>query len=848
MTKFFYGLPVGGRVTMRLTRTDNATFLDADVAQYGIPPTTGTPTITFNITLRRAPRDLVAPCQVWLRATGHNGALGMNGSPISEPAGDTHVYDPTQCELTHIYFFPDEGYTPYNALNLPTAWADRNVRYGKQVAHVFTAAGDKEVTCFCFDSQGRWGFASYKFGSGGQSGPIITPDSLFGSLSTISLRVDSSGDFTGATSGSVQVTGVTNLRAAMAAMWNAGRRNIRVELRAGDVFIDPERMFEDLTSNANAGGVLNPRQNLHGLYVTRFGTGANPKIRLVARDITCITSPFGSNYRQTVCTGVDFEGTWDPTTENGRAIGQAMAFNSSAPVLLHRSRITGLGSGFDWGLGNNAPPADDGVNGVAQCLSDVSVRDWANYAVNGSTNSWAPIALLDTELAQNPDALTGIDQWLLGGQTQTELGNRHGARHGNNFELYFSRLYYRGRGGWSNNSDRRATVNPPTTEQGMRLWANFGTPGTDYTRRCMGAMDRVAFEGGGLAIGPTTTTFLPTLNMVIDKALFVGTAMNQGGPVVYTPGVTVRNAYVYVHNIGPQGQNTDANRSALGASARDVNQNLRDVVGRGPVRFINCTAINLSPSSSMGSPYDAIQVDSAFDAGSGVFNCVERVVNRSIDIPSPTLLGSSPLAGFVCTHKALRWNFPPIGTAGGATPPTVGQARLLETGTSGTCAPGEWIKIAWPNFTGLCNGAGMADVRAAVLANSTQNHQTSIAYPNNPNEVRQMGPIKGGAVYDTSDPTGLRIQNTGTITWPSTAQVWVLLDLKDSLMTGKAGTSTDGIVLPAPRPLAGSSALNTGTVAPRSLDDFFGTRKPGSVTNTGSTVPGSASQGAFEPV
>jgi hypothetical protein len=837
MTKFFYGLPVGGRVTIRVTRTDNATFLDADVAQYGIPPTTGTPTITFNVTLRKAPRDLVAPCQAWLRATGHTGALGMNGSPISEPAGDTHVYDPTQCELTHIWLLPDEGYTLYNVPNIPTAWRDRLTAYGKQIAHVFTTAGDKEVTCFCFDSQGRWGFASYKFGSGGQSGPIITPDSLFGSLSTISLRVDSSGDFTGATSGSTQVTGVTNLRAAMIAMWNAGRRNIRVELRAGDEFIDPVQMFEDLEGTVNG----NPRANLHGLYVTRFGTGANPKIKLVARNITCITHAFGPNYRQTICTGVDFEGPWDPTIENGRVLGQAMNTPGDACALLHRTRVTGMGSGFDWG----ATSTNGGV-----VFSDIRVNRWANYGTNGSTDCRSPIALLDFELAQDPDALAGIDQWLLGGNTQTELGNRHGpARHGNNFELYFDRGYFRGRGGWSNQSDRRYTVNPATTEQGVRLWANFGTDATFYNRRCMGSINRVVSEGGGMAIGPTTSNFLPTLNLVMDKVLLVSTPVQQDGLMsIFCPGVTVRNLYVFRHNIDRQGGNSLALEVRLSPIRLAAPNDLRDVAGKGPVRLINATAINNAPASYFLGYSASFVVSSAFDAGSGIFNSVDRVPALGIDTPSPTLLGSSPLEGFVCTHKAIRWNFPPIGTANGATPPTVGQARLLETGTSGTCAPGEWIKIAWPNYTGFCNGAGMADVRAAVLSNSTQNHQTSIAYSGNPDAVRQMGPIKGGAVYDTSDPTGLRIQNTGTITWPSTAQVWVLLDLKDSLMTGKAGTSTDGIVLPTPRPLAGSSALNTGTVAPRSLDDFFGTRKPGSVANTGSTVPGSASQGAFEPV
>ena len=98
--------------------------------------------------------------------------------------------------------------------------------------------------------------------------------------------------------------------------------------------------------------------------------------------------------------------------------------------------------------------------------------------------------------------------------------------------------------------------------------------------------------------------------------------------------------------------------------------------------------------------------------------------------------------------------------------------------------------------------------------------------------------------------TYFRIQNNSGATWLDTGnpRLWVKLDLTDYLMPGKSGTGTEGNTLPAPRPLAGSSALSTGNPLPRSLSDFFGTRKPGSRTNTGTIVAGSASQGAFEPV
>jgi hypothetical protein len=820
----FERVMVGVRYAYRFVREEDGALRLIGV--LGSPPP-GSGTITFDITLPRAPADLVAPCGVFLRAANISGAQYANGDPISEPPGNDNVYDPTQHYITFAWFLPDEGYVPLHTPNTPTAWRDRTRAYGKQISCVLTAPGDKTITSFAYDERGNWGFATYVFGAGGQSGPILSRAAVYPANTVISLRVDASGDFSGAFPGSTQVTGVANLRAAMQAIWGAGRRNICVELRAGDEFLDPVNMFENLSSGLNG----NPRDNLKGLYITRFGVGPNPIIRYFTRDTTGVTTPDRSDLRQVIIDNIQFRGRWDPTTELELPWSQAFSFAATCPCLVHRCTITKLGS-----VGSSGISAPGSV-----ILSDISGSDWANYSVPFPGPGF--FAMLDFDIAQNPDALCGVDQIALGGQQSTELGNRHAFRWSYVFDTYIARGSFFFRGGWSQNGDTSYTTNPATEEQGHRGFTWFddtGPTGPNFNeRRHHHFWDRVATEGAGMGLGVTVirvnsnSSFNPK-NFVIDKMLYVATAMNRRFLGSSMGGVTIRNSYFRRFDIPAQG---------WGLFDSDVDFTPQGAFSPGTlpmVRIYNNTFINDGPASTVGNPHFGVKIDAAFQS---------EVANNVVVIPTRSVggafapLGVSALAGVVTRSKPLRWNFPPIGSVGGTIPPTVGTLRFNETGTAGPVAPGEWMAIPWPNFSGLCNGAGMADVRAAVLANATQNHMMSVAV-NGQSQFFHLGPLKGGAVFDTSNPTFLRIQNTSAVTWPATSSAWILLDLRDSLMPGKTGTGTEGRTVNAPIPGTGSAA-RAAPSGVRAYDHFLGEIQNGQKDSAGNLVSRTQVIGAF---
>jgi hypothetical protein len=122
-----------------------------------------TPNASFTIQLVDGCTDVVAPYGAVLRATG------FTGFAVSEPAGNDNVYDPTQHKITFIWDFDDPGYAPVTTPNVPEAWRNLNLAYGKQVAHVWHTPGSYTVTCLAFDAQGNWGTASYTFAQGGNS-------------------------------------------------------------------------------------------------------------------------------------------------------------------------------------------------------------------------------------------------------------------------------------------------------------------------------------------------------------------------------------------------------------------------------------------------------------------------------------------------------------------------------------------------------------------------------------------------------------------------------------------------------------------------------------------------------
>jgi hypothetical protein len=236
---------------------------------WGTPPTgPSNPNASFSITLRKAPADLIAPCGVWLRAANFVGFKDYDNNTLVEPAGDDNVYDRTQHDITYIWDFPDEGYVPMVTPNIPTSWRNRLRGYGKQVAHVFTSPGTKVVNCAAFDTKGNYAFATFTFGVGGNAGPILDPDTFYAGDLTICVVSNGAVSTVGAPAGATIVTGPENFGAVLNARWTAGKRNLRVLMRAGDEIVDSNFIGAPLSNGTG-------RSNCKGMFIGRFGTGAN---------------------------------------------------------------------------------------------------------------------------------------------------------------------------------------------------------------------------------------------------------------------------------------------------------------------------------------------------------------------------------------------------------------------------------------------------------------------------------------------------------------------------------------------------------------------------------------------
>jgi hypothetical protein len=777
-------------------------------------PAQTTPNASFTIQLVDGCTDVVAPYGAVLRATG------FTGFSVSEPAGDTNVYDPTQHKITCIWDFDDPGYQPATTPNIPTVWRNPNLAYGKQVAHVWNTPGSYTVTCFAFDAQGNWGTATYTFAQGGNSPAIADPSLFFSTNKTIC--VSQAGDFADAPVASTKVTTIAAARAAMQSLWGTGQRTMRLLIRAGETFTNTG-LAGDLASGSNPG---NPRDNLKGLHIGIFGSGPRPVFRRTQPGTPdFISFPDRADCRQLVVADMDFRGDWSAATETGNDLGAGSALYTAGFNLFHRCRFDGFSS----------TPADHDMPRPI-VFSDTEITNWGNYGTYCDSRFFV---FLGCDLHQHSDALNGVGQET-GGQQPTELGNRHGPfRNGSRgYDSIFSGSSFFSRNGWFPASG--GTTFQQSFEQAcIRFMQHFSSDGTNV-RRHHHVWDRCSFEGGDsvAAVGPSVppNNFIETngKNMVIDKCLFVGTAATYGSLLsISLSGVTIRNSYFYRHNVGITYSNQPGSEIAVGFSSNGT------LSGVGPVEIYNNTILIATPGAALSSSY--LPVNAQAGHTYTIENNVVRVINRPAHAGAEFLpLGDAPVSGFACRYKGARWNFRPIVIG-------VGAARANEAGTAGNVAPGQWVSIPYPNQTGQCAGAGQQLSQALVTGNATQRHQVSMTWrPNNAEggnegEFRRMTDAalfpgsKGGVTFDFT-ATAIRMRNDTSRSWPADRDLWVLLDQSDRLMGFLAGSGQDGLPVPLAAPAAGSAAIVPGGQGLWARDDFFGALR------NGQTV-----MGAFQP-
>lgn len=767
---------------------------------------------------QKANAELIAPCSVFLKATSYS---GFN---VTEPSGDTNVYDPTQHRMTHIWDFGDPGYARRFTPNIPTVWRDTNLAYGKAVAHVFAASGNYTVTCFAFDEAGNWGIATYTFQAGGNAGPIRSQAEAFQNAATVCYDPDGPANgWAGAPAGaSLQTT----ISGANTALTNAGS-SARLLLRRGRSYTFTGLGLE--------------KRDAQTLYVGAYGSGAEPGVTVGKNGWISFR---GLVNGPCVLQDIDTEGGWDPTTETG-VDGDMFGQNGNGlgmycdELTFHRCRISGLGR-----LRHYEGPA--GTRPAMRVFSDTIVTNWKDYG----TIATAPLfACIGADWFQHPDALHGIDQGN-SSQSDSNLGNTHGPIRGGIPRVgYIGSSAFFSNCGWALRSRLYTAAGGPPTEPQACIRLTDGV----ITFRNYFTMDRCSLEGGVnmwgyLPNGGTASQHAN--NFLHDKVLFVASPMTERFMQLASPGHTVRNCYFYRHNV--------AKEFPINVSDRMISLEVTNLPSTGgghaflataPHRIHNCTGWIAGATSTIGTTVPVLVASPTggpFTSENNVFfapNLTLPLGTGQSGTPDFRPVGTTPIAGFVSRYKGSRWNFPPIGSVGETTPQAapnvfdsdrggwVRPVTAYREGGPGTVQNLEWVLLPYPNYSGLSGGAlGVLNATICTANPARQKHQVSLMGVD-PKRLGDQtiwpeanrGTDTGVRIQFTAG--GIRIQNRTGFPWVATYvdgqntktnAIMLQLDLSDHLMASRSAFATPADV-PAPVLGAGSAGIvanrNTGSWA-----------------------------------
>jgi hypothetical protein len=750
-------------------------------------------------------QQMIAPAGVWLRATN------FVGFDVSEPGGTDNQYDPTQREITFIWSLPDEGYVPETNRNLPIVWRNRNIAYGKQICHVFTTPGTKVVTCFAFDRSGNWATAEHVFGPDGQSGPIIDPDVYFAGANTIYFSQE--GIFPNPLPpGSQTTTSTSDLISKLTARLDAGAPLARAMLRRGEVY--------NLT-----GGITTARQG-RGTHVGVYGSGPRPILNYKKNTVLGWRDAVNS----CVAAYIDVRGDWDSTTETGFP---AEVFSNTGmyvnDILLHGCRFSGF---------NTINFSKD--NGEwRRIVSDCEITNWKNYGILG-TGNLVRLGVIDSDIAQHVDALNGINQGR-SRQEPTNLGNLHGPLRITGFirDTYIARTSFFSRNAWSLSQNTGYINGAPTAEQDCIRFAT--NPSGFSTDRHHHIWERCSFEGGyagNIQLSGNGDYNGGVRNILLDKCLFIAGSMSGEFSGTRFFDVTFRNCYGFLPNLTRRGWNDGGTgSSSFGSNSEGF-------------WVHNCTIVNQRQDGS--GPQDPSQAPFRANGIGGISE--NNIYWAPFKMPaigqSLAPLSMTTMQGVSCRNKGQRFNFPPIGGVEGSVTGNFkgpfSASSLRELGP-GDIAPGEWMAVDYPNYTGLCNGAGMQVTQALIQALPSQKHQVSLTIVSS----KRMGDAD---IWSEADdrvkfdftPTKIRIQNNTSSIWAGNNNVWIQLDLSSHLMPPVAVTSSFGQTVPVPAPGAGSSARIDSKTGRWAYDDFFGIIRKDELNTSGALVTsGFYTQGAF---
>jgi PKD repeat protein len=286
--------------------------------------------------------------------------------------------DPTHDKLVYIWDFGEGGARTVNAqaVNLPAAWNNMNVGYGKRPAHVYETPGTYTVTCTCRELDGTL------IGTDTFQVTVQDPDAVFTGSRTI-LVGSADANYPGAT-----VTG------SFSTAWNAlkglGQSGRILVARGSDLTVGVNLT----TSNAN--------QNV---YVGAYGSGADPILRTGssgANETPMFAAWAGFNSDFTFW-NLDLRGNWDSTNETGRPY-QGVVFSMDGNST---KRLTISGCSFDGFAINVRHDGNTANTSIMSTVHKTNITNWQNYGVFVIQNYNGCFNIIGSAIHQDENAMMG---------------------------------------------------------------------------------------------------------------------------------------------------------------------------------------------------------------------------------------------------------------------------------------------------------------------------------------------------------------------------------------------------------------------------------------------------------
>lgn len=488
--------------------------------------------------LQIAPAELVAPVGIWFEA------IEIAGFDVSGGPGPDEVYDPSAHAITYIWDFGDPG-TFQTPLNIPAAWNNRTVDYGKKAYHVFDSPGIYTVRLWGIDRSGNTGERIVQV-------TVLDPGAVYAGGRTIC--VSQSGNFAGAPPGAQQVTSLPAAQTAYRSLGQSGR----LLLRAGEVF-------------QNSYEINSPQVNHR---VGSFGTGPKPVLLPPqagpgVNSSTIFSFRNGNGVLHSAFYGLRFQGEWDAATETGDPRGSAIFYSTHNAAdgwtsLIYQCEFSGLGA---------LDPSQSEVDAFTSGVVDCDITNWQDYGMRIGGQFYRKgqrFALVGSALHQKQDACDG-------GHGKIGLGNDHGPfRYSDVQDVIISACDFYSANSWPPGGGIQPCLR---LAQGADVAANDG----NYYFQ----MNRVVCEGGDIMAGiDGQNDGAPEMpgNHVFDTFLLVGNYTSRHWLGVSYGGSTIRNGLM----IEPQ-----MNKLVGGLAFLDFSQQNPQLGNANvPVDVYNCTFLN----------------------------------------------------------------------------------------------------------------------------------------------------------------------------------------------------------------------------------------------------------------